>query len=122
MSDKKTAVDMINHPPHYLFKNGIETIDVIEAFTEGLSGAEAVNTAHVIRYISRWKNKNGLEDLKKAQFYINRLVEQVEKKEQETHDKLMMQMSQTTTSSACTTAANAADNQSFDEIVKIFNT
>lgn len=95
---------------------------MIEAFTEGLTGAEAVNTAHVLRYISRWKRKNGLEDLKKAQFYINRLVEQVEKKEQEAYDKLKTQLSQASASSSCTSAADAEDNRSFDEIVKIFNT
>lgn len=67
-------VDMVNHPDHYKTKSGLETIDVIEAFTEGLEGIEAVCTANVIKYICRWKKKNGIEDLKKAEWYLNRLI------------------------------------------------
>lgn len=76
------SVDMVNHPPHYQSKNGIEVIDVIEAFTEGLEGGEATNTGNVIKYILRWKKKkNPLEDLKKARWYIDRLIKIVEAKE-----------------------------------------
>lgn len=65
---------LINHPPHYKSETGLETIDVIEAFTFDLKGIEAVCTANVIKYICRWKNKNGLEDLKKAKWYLNYLI------------------------------------------------
>lgn len=68
------AVDNINHPAHYQ-ANGIETIDVIEAWTKDLDGIVAVCTANVIKYISRWNKKNGVEDLKKAQWYLNKLIE-----------------------------------------------
>lgn len=71
--------DNITHPKHYQSDNGLETIDVIEAFTEDLTGAEATNTGNVIKYICRWKHKNGLEDLKKARWYLNRLINIVEK-------------------------------------------
>ena len=71
--------DMVNHPNHYKTKSGIEAIDAIEAFTEGLTGYEAVETGNILRYMFRWKKKNGLEDLKKAQWYLNRLIENVEK-------------------------------------------
>ena len=30
---------------------------------------------NVVKYISRWKNKNGVEDLKKAQHYLSKLIE-----------------------------------------------
>lgn len=73
------AIDMVNHPQHYKTKAGLETIDVIEAFTYGLNGIEAVDTANVIKYICRWKKKNGLEDLRKAQWYLNHLINIVEK-------------------------------------------
>lgn len=73
----------VNHPSHYQSKNGLEAIDVMEAFTENLTGAEAVNTSNVLKYICRWKNKNGLEDLKKAQWYLNRLIGVVEEKNKE---------------------------------------
>lgn len=70
--------EMVNHPNHYQSKKGIEVIDVMEAFTEELTGAEAVNTSNIIKYICRWKQKNGLEDLKKCQWYLNRLINHVE--------------------------------------------
>lgn len=73
------AKDMVNHPAHYKTLAGIEAIDVIEAFTEGLVGHEATNTGNVLKYMMRWKNKNGLEDLKKAQWYLNRLITNLEK-------------------------------------------
>ncbi len=69
--------DMVNHPKHYI-QGGLETIDVIAAFTQGLEGIEAVCTANAIKYICRWKNKNGVEDLKKAQWYINHLIAKLE--------------------------------------------
>ena len=71
--------DMVNHPQHYKTKSGLEAIDVIEAFTDGLQGYEAVETGNVLKYICRWKKKNGLEDLKKAQWYLNRLISKLEK-------------------------------------------
>lgn len=66
--------DNVNHPQHYQ-ANGIETIDVIEAWTKDLDGIVAVCAANVIKYISRWNKKNGIEDLKKAQWYLNKLIE-----------------------------------------------
>ena len=45
--------DMVNHPSHYQSQNGLEAIDVIEAFTAGLEGIEAVDTANAIKYILR---------------------------------------------------------------------
>lgn len=76
VGDKDYTV--VNHPPHYISETGIETIDVIEAFTFDLKGMEAVCTANILKYICRWKNKNGLQDLKKAQWYLDRLIEHVE--------------------------------------------
>lgn len=75
--------DNINHPQHYISKGGIETIDVIEAWTEGLSGIVAVDTANVIKYISRWNKKNGIEDLKKARWYLNHLISEMERRMKE---------------------------------------
>ena len=74
----RNGFDMVNHPKHYKAKNGMEVIDVIEAFTANLKGYEATHTGNVIRYICRWKEKNGLEDLKKAQWYLNRLIKNIE--------------------------------------------
>ena len=57
--------DNIN-PNHYKGKNGLEAIDVMESFVDGMSGPEAICTGNVIKYILRWPKKNGLEDLKKV--------------------------------------------------------
>lgn len=72
-----TESDMVNHPRHY--NNGsIECIDAIKSATTDLKGIEAVLTGNALKYIWRWKWKNGVEDLKKAIFYINRLIKEVE--------------------------------------------
>lgn len=81
LSVTATMNDSVNHPNHYQSKSGLETIQVIEAFTEDLTGIEAVYTGNVIKYICRWDKKNGLQDLKKAQWYLNHLIEKVEEKE-----------------------------------------
>lgn len=80
--------DNVNHPKHYISSNGLEAIDVIDAFTQDLDGLEAVYTAQVIKYILRWRHKNGVEDLKKATWYLNRLVLSLENhKEKEPQNK-----------------------------------
>lgn len=70
----------VNHPDHYQSKTGIEVIDVIEAFTDGLNCVEAFDTGNAIKYICRWKNKNGVEDLEKARWYIEHLINYINKK------------------------------------------
>jgi len=64
--------DKIN-PDHYK-QGAIECIDALEAATINLTGINAVCTANAIKYLWRWKEKNGLEDLRKAQWYINKLL------------------------------------------------
>ena len=71
--------DMVNHPAHYKAVNGLEVIDVIEAFTAKLTGIQATDTGNIIKYICRWKEKNVLEYLKKAQWYLNHLISVIEK-------------------------------------------
>lgn len=66
--------DNVNHPEHYQTKSGLEVIDIIKAATEDLKGMEAVCTGNAIKYLCRWKKKNGLEDLKKAKWYLDRLI------------------------------------------------
>lgn len=76
--------ETVNHPSHYQSKSGLEAIDVIEAFCDGLNGIEAFCTGNALKYLCRWKSKNGIEDLKKAQWYINRLIELFEKTDDDT--------------------------------------
>ena len=66
--------DKVEKPMHYT-AGSIETIDYIQSVTEQLRGFEAVCIANAIKYISRQHLKNGAEDIKKAIWYLNRLVE-----------------------------------------------
>jgi len=68
--------DKIN-PQHYQ-RNGMECIDAIEAAVQNLSGAEAYATGTAIKYLWRWKEKGGLDDLKKAKWFIQRMVDHLE--------------------------------------------
>ena len=70
--------DNVNHPSHYT-QGGIECIEALEAATVNLKGIEAVCTANAIKYLWRWKEKNGKEDLKKAIWYIKKLIKEQEK-------------------------------------------
>lgn len=64
--------DAVN-PDHYK-QGSVECIDALAAATVNLQGIEAVCTANAIKYLWRWKQKNGVEDLRKAQWYINKLI------------------------------------------------
>lgn len=71
--------NMVNHPDHYQSETGLEVINVIEAFTFDLRGIEATDTGNILKYMCRWPKKNRLEDLKKARWYLNHLIDHVEK-------------------------------------------
>lgn len=75
--------DKAVNPQHYKTKNGIEAIDAIEAFTDGLNGIEAVDTGNALKYLCRWKRKNGIQDLRKAIWYITHLVRHLEQQTEE---------------------------------------
>jgi hypothetical protein len=60
--------DFVNRPPHYA-ELSPEPIDVIEAW--GLPFHEAT----ILQYVIRWRKKGGVEDLRKARFYIERLID-----------------------------------------------
>jgi hypothetical protein len=66
------STDPVNKPVHYN-QAGIECIDAIEAalgdgFTMYLQG-------NVMKYLWRWRYKNGLEDLLKAEWYLAKMIE-----------------------------------------------
>lgn len=71
-----TGFDVVDKPEHYNtnLPEGVEVIDIIAAQTAPLSGMQAVAQANVIKYVLRWQKKNGIEDLEKARFYLNRLI------------------------------------------------
>lgn len=59
---------MVDHPSHY---SG--SIEAIAAATAELEGVEAFDTGNALKYLWRWKRKNGVEDLNKAIWYIQHL-------------------------------------------------
>ena len=79
VTDAAPAVtnDNINHPLRYT-KGDIECIDAIKAATVGKTGIEAVDVGHVIRYLWRYEEKDGLESVKKAEWYIKHLINELE--------------------------------------------
>lgn len=70
--------ETVNHPEHYT-QGGVECIDAIAAAVEGARGIEAVYAGNVIKYVWRYRRKNGAEDLKKCRWYLERLIAEVEK-------------------------------------------
>ncbi len=68
-----TKTDMVNSPPHYN-KAGIECIDAIRAATG--DGYEYYLQGNIMKYLWRYRYKNGVEDLQKAQWYLDKLVEE----------------------------------------------
>ena len=72
---KLSAVDAVNHPSHYM-AGKTEVIDVIEDWVKAAPDAVVGGLQwQVIKYISRmWLKKDPYEDARKAQWYLNRLV------------------------------------------------
>lgn len=74
ISMKNENNDKINNPAHYT-AGGIETLDYIKA---KVSDYPSYAVGNILKYVSRYEHKNGIEDLKKAQFYLNDLIEWME--------------------------------------------
>lgn len=68
--------DNINHPSHYTV-GGIETVDYIKAKLTK-EQFEGYCIGNVIKYISRYRHKNGVEDLKKARWYLEKAIKKRE--------------------------------------------
>jgi len=64
--------DNVNHPAHYN-TGSIEVIDAIEGLQLGF------HAGNVVKYVARYKHKGGVEDLKKARWYLDRLIQTEEK-------------------------------------------
>ncbi len=69
----KDPVDNVNHPSHYTMGN----IEVIDYIRDKLNPKEFTGycEGNVLKYISRWRNKGGIEDLKKARVYLEWMIE-----------------------------------------------
>jgi len=69
-------VDMVNNPPHYN-KYGVECLDAIRSATG--EGYEYYLQGNIIKYLWRYRYKNGVEDLEKAKFYLDKMIQTVKK-------------------------------------------
>jgi Protein of unknwon function (DUF3310) len=63
--------DLINSPPHYTH-GPVEVIDLIELFNLDY------NEGNALKYLLRWRHKGGVEDLRKAEWYIKRIIKVAE--------------------------------------------
>ena len=75
--NKEPDIDMVNHPSHYT-QGGIECIDCIKSAIVGKVGIEAFCVGNDIKYLFRYEEKNGIEDVKKARWCIDRLIKELE--------------------------------------------
>ena len=73
LSEDKMKKEMVNHPDHY----NAASMEVIDAI-DGLGYAEGFCVGSIIKYVTRYKHKNGIEDLKKAKWYIDYLIKNYE--------------------------------------------
>jgi hypothetical protein len=72
--------DVVNHPPHYADGRKYEVIDVIEDSVQFAPNAVLGGLQwQVLKYMHRcWSKQNSMEDLRKARWYLNRLISHVE--------------------------------------------
>jgi|SRR5690625_528057 len=73
-------VEAVNSPQHYN-KGDIETIDVIMDVTKHVPGREGYLLGNTIKYLSRYHFKNGVEDLEKARWHVNKLIKVLQEDE-----------------------------------------
>ena len=71
--------DKVNHPSHYT-NGGIECIEAIKA-SMSPDGFQDYCKGNVLKYIWRWRQKGGVEDLEKADVYLRWLIESATKEE-----------------------------------------
>lgn len=80
---EKQGSSAVDHPSHYNQGN-IETIEIIKELTNGYTGFEGNLVGNVVKYLDRAPYKESkLQDIKKAQFYLNRLVDELEREFEE---------------------------------------
>ncbi|CYU60439.1 gp29 [Streptococcus suis] len=70
--------DSVTKPKHYQGKYGMEALDVVKNFIGNLAGESAYYWGNVIKYLLRFQQKNGVEDLKKARQHLDWLIEDME--------------------------------------------
>ena len=70
--------DNVNHPNHYQNIAGVEAIDILNDVVKDLPGKQAAMLWNTLKYLLRFQKKNGVEDLKKAQNYLQWLIDEID--------------------------------------------
>lgn len=83
--------DNVNHPEHYQNIAGVEAIDILNDVVKDLPGKQASMLWNTLKYLFRFQKKNGVEDLKKAQNYLQWLIDITENGSIKKHPKDMSQ-------------------------------
>ena len=78
--------DNVNHPDHYQNIAGVEAIDILNDIVKDLPGKQAAMLWNTLKYLLRFQKKNGLEDLKKAQNYLQYLIDDIGAVQEATKD------------------------------------
>lgn len=71
--EDKAKEDKVNHPRHYDLPGGVQAIDVINDMLDDTE-IEGYFKGNIIKYIARYKKKGGAESLKKARWYLDKLI------------------------------------------------
>ena len=71
-------VDMVSHPPHYEGSTSLECIECME-LVFGTNAVCFFCLCNSFKYLWRYKNKNGEEDIKKAYWYLNYVEDVIER-------------------------------------------
>ena len=71
----KVIKDMVNSPSHYN-QSSIECIDAIESATG--HNFKYYLQGNIIKYLWRYRYKNGVQDLEKAKWYLDKLIREIE--------------------------------------------
>lgn len=74
----ENKVDNVNHPKHYEGSTSLECIQVMELIF-GLNAVLFFCLCNSFKYLWRFKNKNGLEDVKKAKWYLDYAERRIER-------------------------------------------
>lgn len=69
-------VDVVNKPAHYR-QGGVECIEAIKAAVTTAPPVQAVYVANILKYVWRYREKNGMQDLMKARWYLDELMKEV---------------------------------------------
>lgn len=82
-------MDNVNHPNHYEDSTSIECIDNIRLLL-GDTGTAYFCFGNAMKYVWRYKHKNGIEDLRKAKWYINYFDENLKDIRPELFDEFLI--------------------------------